>query len=393
MQLGDVRTGKWPENILGFARALRRAGVPVDSSRMALSVASARLVGLAHKEDLSYALESVLISRQEDLDVFRQLFDVYFKDPQVANKLLAQMLPSAQGQDTSKPKKARVSEALKPQAPVWPVDPAKTDKELEFDAAMTASDLARLRLADFNQLGASEFALVQRLARDIRLPIPKVHSRRKVNRPRGAHLNWSKALRTAAQMDGEFIVLPKLGRQLQTLPVFMLVDISGSMERYARLLLAFLHKATAHAPRRDVMAFGTGLSDLNPAFKLKDPDMMLQGCNVAIKDFAGGTKLGASLQELKTHHAHRLIAKRSLVLLVSDGLDTGDSEQLEASLKWLKGKSRKICWLNPLLRFEGYEPLAKGASVLDRYSDAKMAIHNLTHLEDLAKAIKDLVQR
>jgi uncharacterized protein with von Willebrand factor type A (vWA) domain len=360
---------------------------------MALSVASARLVGLAHKEDLSYALESVLISRQEDLDVFRQLFDVYFKDPQVANKLLAQMLPSAQGQDTSKPKKARVSEALKPQAPVWPVDPAKTDKELEFDAAMTASDLARLRLADFNQLGASEFALVQRLARDIRLPIPKVHSRRKVNRPRGAHLNWSKALRTAAQMDGEFIVLPKLGRQLQTLPVFMLVDISGSMERYARLLLAFLHKATAHAPRRDVMAFGTGLSDLNPAFKLKDPDMMLQGCNVAIKDFAGGTKLGASLQELKTHHAHRLIAKRSLVLLVSDGLDTGDSEQLEASLKWLKGKSRKICWLNPLLRFEGYEPLAKGASVLDRYSDAKMAIHNLTHLEDLAKAIKDLVQR
>ena len=393
MQLGDVRTGKWPENILGFARALRRSGVPVDSSRIGLSVTSARLVGLAHKEDLSYALESVLISRQEDLEVFRQLFDVYFKDPQVANKLLAQMLPSAQGQDTSKPKKARVSDALKPQAPVWPVDPAKTDKELEFDAAMTASDLARLKLADFNQLGASEFALVQRLARDIRLPIPKVPSRRKVNRPRGAHLNWSKALRTAAQMDGEFIVLPKLGRQLQTLPIFMLVDISGSMERYARLLLAFLHKATAHAPRRDVMAFGTGLSDLNQAFKLKDPDMMLQGCNLAIKDFAGGTKLGASLQELKMHHAHRLIAKRSLVLLVSDGLDTGDSEQLEASLKWLKGKSRKICWLNPLLRFEGYEPLAKGASVLDRYSDAKMAIHNLTHLEDLAKAIKDLVQR
>jgi len=393
MQLGDVRTGKWPENILGCARALRRSGVPVDSSRIGLSVTSARLVGLAHKEDLSYALESVLISRQEDLEVFRQLFDVYFKDPQVANKLLAQMLPSAQGQDTSKPKKARVSDALKPQAPVWPVDPSKTDKELEFDAAMTASDLARLKLADFNQLGASEFALVQRLARDIRLPIPKVPSRRKVNRPRGAHLNWSKALRTAAQMDGEFIVLPKLGRQLQTLPIFMLVDISGSMERYARLLLAFLHKATAHAPRRDVMAFGTGLSDLNQAFKLKDPDMMLQGCNLAIKDFAGGTKLGASLQELKMHHAHRLIAKRSLVLLVSDGLDTGDSEQLEASLKWLKGKSRKICWLNPLLRFEGYEPLAKGASVLDRYSDAKMAIHNLTHLEDLAKAIKDLVQR
>jgi uncharacterized protein with von Willebrand factor type A (vWA) domain len=194
-------------------------------------------------------------------------------------------------------------------------------------------------------------------------------------------------------MGGEFLVLPKLGRQMKTLPIFILVDISGSMERYARLLLAFLHKATAHATQRDVMAFGTGLSDLSQAFKLKDPDLMLQECNKAIKDFAGGTRLGVSLQELKAHHAHRLIAKRSLVLLVSDGLDTGDSEQLEIGLKWMRGKARKICWLNPLLRFEGYEPLAKGASVLERYSDARMAIHDLAHLEDLAKAIKELVLR
>jgi uncharacterized protein with von Willebrand factor type A (vWA) domain len=194
-------------------------------------------------------------------------------------------------------------------------------------------------------------------------------------------------------MGGEFLVLPKLGRQMKTLPIFILIDISGSMERYARLLLAFLHKATANATERHVMAFGTGLSDLSQAFKFKDPDLMLQECNKAIKDYAGGTKLGVSLQELKTQYAHRLIAKRSLVLLVSDGLDTGDAEQLEAGLKWMRGKARKICWLNPLLRFEGYEPLAKGASVLDRYSDAKMAIHDLAHLEDLAKAIKELVLR
>ncbi len=393
MQLGDARSGKWPENIMGFARALRRAGVPIDSSRISLSVAAARLVGLAHRDDLSHTLESVLISRQEDLEVFRQLFDVYFKDPKIAHQLLAQMLPSAQGQEAPKPKKARVSEALNPRAAVLPLKPPQADKELEFDAAMTASDLARLRHADFNQLDASEFTLVQRLARDIRLTIPKVPSRRKASRPRGAHLHWSKTLRTAAQMGGEFLVLPKLGRQMKTLPIFILVDISGSMERYARLLLAFLHKATANATERHVMAFGTGLSDLSQAFKFKDPDLMLQACNKAINDYAGGTKLGVSLQELKSQYAHRLMAKRSLVLLVSDGLDTGDAEQLEAGLKWMRGKARKICWLNPLLRFEGYEPLAKGASVLDRYSDAKMAIHDLAHLEDLAKAIKELVLR
>jgi hypothetical protein len=194
-------------------------------------------------------------------------------------------------------------------------------------------------------------------------------------------------------LDGEFLEMPKLGRQMQSLPILILVDISGSMERYARLLLAFLHKATENVKRRDVMAFGTGLTDLGHAFKHKDPDLMLEECNLAIKDFAGGTKLGESLLELKTRYAHRLQAKRTLVLLVSDGLDTGDSAQLEDSMVWLRGKARKICWLNPLLRFEGYEPLAKGAGVLDRFSDAKLAIHDLAHLEDLAKAIKDLIQR
>jgi hypothetical protein len=393
MKLGDARSGKWPENIMGFARALRRSGVPIDSSRIALGITSLQWVGLSNKQDMSYALESVLVSRQQDLEVFRQLFDLYFKDPQVANQLLAQMLPSAKGQDDSKPKKARVNEALNPQAPVYPHQPPQSQEELDLDAAMTASEWVRLRQADFNQLGAAEFALVERLAREIQLPLPKVPTRRKVSHPRGRQLHWSKTLQSASQLGGEFLMLPKLGPQLQTLPLLILVDISGSMERYARLLLAFLHKATAHAKRRDVMAFGTGLTDLSQAFKNKDPDLMLEACNQAIKDFAGGTKLGASLGELKSRFSHRLQSKRTLVLLVSDGLDTGDSAELEANLCWLKGKARRICWLNPLLRFEGYQPLAKGAGVLDRLSDAKLAIHNLEHLEDLAKAIKDLVQR
>ncbi len=273
---------------------------------------------------MSFALESILVSREQDLEVFRQLFEVYFKDPKVANKLLAQMLPTAQGQEDAKPKKARVSEALRPQEPIYPRDRPQPSEELELDAAMTASELVRLRQADFNQLGAAEFSLVQRLAREIALPIPRVETRRKVSHPRGMQLHWSKALKSAAQLGGEFLELPKLGPQLQPLPVLILVDISGSMERYARLLLAFLHKATEHVKTRDVMAFGTGLSDLTPAFKNKDPDLMLQACNKAIQDFAGGTKLGDSLNELKARFSHRLRSKRTLVLLVSDGLDTGD---------------------------------------------------------------------
>jgi uncharacterized protein with von Willebrand factor type A (vWA) domain len=171
----------------------------------------------------------------------------------------------------------------------------------------------------------------------------------------------------------------------------IIVDISGSMERYARLLLAFLHQATRSYPEREVMVFGTELTRLSAVFQCADPDEMLQGVNETVKDFAAGTLLGRSLHQLQVHHPRTLVAKRSVVLLITDGLDTGESQELETALQWLKRHCKTLCWLNPLLRFEGYEPLAKGASLLDRYADAKIAIHNLSHLEQLARALARVV--
>jgi len=172
----------------------------------------------------------------------------------------------------------------------------------------------------------------------------------------------------------------------------VLVDVSGSMERYARLLLAFLHTATRRAGRRDVFAFGTGLTDLTPAFRLADTDDMLAAAGAAIEDFAGGTRLGSSLAELRRHHARRLIGRRTLVLLISDGLDTGEPAPLDEELLWLGRHSRRLLWLNPLLRFEGYAPLARGAGVLHRHADAMLAVHNLDALEQLAASLAALMR-
>ncbi|MBS0608191.1 MAG: VWA domain-containing protein, partial [Proteobacteria bacterium] len=179
------------------------------------------------------------------------------------------------------------------------------------------------------------------------------------------------------------------------------VDVSGSMERYARLLLAFLHAATArvrvdgqaHRLRRDVFAFGTGLTDLSSAFKEADTDRMLQRAGQAIHDFAGGTRLGDSLASLRRQHARRLVGRRTLVLLVSDGLDTGEPEDLARELDWLKHRCRRLLWLNPLLRFDGYEPSARGAAVLHRAADAMLAVHNITRLQQLAGAIAGLIRQ
>ena len=387
MKLGDARAGKLPDNITGFGRALRRAGVPADSERIALATQAAQLVGVANKGDLRAAFEAVMISREQDRQVFRELFDAYFRDPELANKLLAQLLPSAEGKAEPSQRRPRVREALA--APNRPgrAAPDKADQEVDFDAAMTASDLDTLKHADFSALSGVEYHLVEQLARDIALPVPRLAARRRRPATHGDTLHWPGVMRRAARTGGELLQLPRLRRLQEPLPLLVLVDVSGSMERYARLLLAFLHAATRSQRRRDVFAFGTHLTDLTPAFRLADTDAMLEAASAAIDDFAGGTRLGDSLATLRLRHARRLVGRRTLVLLITDGLDTGEPEDLASELQWLVRHSRRLLWLNPLLRFDGYAPAARGAAVLHRYAHGMLAVHNLSKLKDLAAGL------
>ncbi len=393
MQLGDSRTGKLADNITGFGRALRRAGVRTDSARISLAQQAALLVGVGSKPDLSAALESVLVSREADRMVFRELFDVYFRDPQMANKLLAQLLPSAEGKAEPSKRRPRVREALSPQKAFGQAKPKQEDQKVDFDAAMTASDMQLLKHADFNALSGSEYRLVERLARDIALPMPDVPSRRTRPGSRGARIHWPGVMHHASRTGGELMRLPRLTRREQPLPLLVLVDVSGSMERYARLLLAFLHAATRGHQRRDVFAFGTHLTDLTQAFKLADTDEMLAAASHLIEDFAGGTRLGESLATLREQHARRLVGRRTLVLIITDGLDTGEPEDLGKELAWLRMHARRILWLNPLLRFDGYSPLARGAAVMHRHAHGMLAVHNLSRLEDLAASLAAVMKR
>ena len=394
MLLGDARIGKLSDNITGFGRALRRAGVKVDSQKIALANTAALAVGLDERDDLSAAFESVMISREQDRLVFRELFDVYFRDPKVANKLLAQLLPSAGGKAEPSKRTPRVQEALQAQKKFGQQTmPAAEDQKLAFDAVMTASDIARLQHADFNSLSATEYRLVESLARNIQLPLPKFASRRSKPSSSGHRMHWPGVMAHAAQTGGELMQLPRLKRQLQPLPLLVLVDVSGSMERYSRLLLAFLHAATRNQARCDVFAFGMGLTDLTPAFKQSDTDMMLGQASQAIEDFAGGTQLGVSLATLRTGHARRLVGRRTVVLVISDGLDTGEPAALVLELAWLRRRSRRLLWLNPLMRFDGYAPLAQGASALHVSAHGMLAVHNLSKLEELAASLAAIVKK
>ena len=397
-QLGDARSGKLADNLTGFGRALRRAGVPVDAARMALAQQALLLVGLA-RHDMAAALEAVLISREQDRQVFRELFAAYFRNPDVAQKLLAQMLPTAPEKSKGAPRRLRVADALAPLRAARQQHASTQEQKIEFDAAMTASDQQRLRRADFNQLSAGEYQLVQRLVREVALPLPRYASRRTCPGSRGSRPHWAAAMRRAARTGGEMLELPRLTRRDQPVPLLVLVDVSGSMERYARLLLTFLHAATApghgaarNVGRRDVFAFGTGLTDLTPAFRHADGDAMLAHASAAITDFAGGTRLGEALHQLRRQHARSLVGRRTLVLLISDGLDTGEPGALLQELGWLRRHCGQLLWLNPLLRYEGYRPTARGAEVLHRHAHGMLAVHNLESLQQLAHSIAAVLQ-
>ena len=391
MQLGDARTGKLADNIAAFGRALRRAGVPMDSSRIALAQTAAMLIGLDRKDDLAAALECVMIGQEQDRTVFAQMFEAFFRNPELAHKLLAQMLPQAQeSAKATVPRRARVQEALRTVSQSKNRPPAK-DEEVELDAAMSASQAIRLHHADFQSLNASEYRLVEQLARSIPLALPHVKGRRTQAGSLGHRLDWTRAMRDAARQGGELIRLPLLQRRKQHLPLLILIDVSGSMERYARLMLAFLHQSTRQVPR-SVFAFGTELTDLTGPFRMADTDDMLLAVSEKISDFAGGTRLGMSLGQLRAHHQRQLTGRRTIVLLITDGLDTGSTSDLSQELAWLKRHCRKLLWLNPLLRFDGYAPIASGAQVLNRHADGMVAIHNMARLQDLAQAIMRLLK-
>ena len=380
------------ENLAAFARTLQRAGVPIDSARVALAAQAAVQVGVARKDDVRFALEAVLVSRPQDRAVFDAVFDAFFRAPSEASalSLAAHVSPSDADPAELSAAQRRAQEALATPAVSQPLGPT-SDAPDEDPLALRASAYARLRQADFKSLSAQDARHMQRLLRDVRLELPQVRGRRMAASGQGTRLDWARAMQWAARHDGELVSLPQLQRRKQALPLLILVDVSGSMALYARWLLAFLHQATRKVPRA-VFAFGTQLSDLNAAFRQPDTDTMLESVNRTVRDYGSGTRLGEAVHALLTQHARQLVGRRTVVLLISDGLDTGEPEALEVSMRELRRRTRRVLWLNPLLRFAGYTPSARGPEVLSRCVDGMLPIHNLSSLEDLAHAVAQVVQ-
>lgn len=378
------------DNIVHFSRVLRTAGLQVGPDRVLAGIAAVEAVGFDRREDVRAALSAVMLDRHEQQVIFDQVFDAFWRDPKLLERLMYLMLPkiSGRGDQVQRQRTNRLAEALSaPQAPK-PPNPANqsAQEEVQFETTFSFSDRERLQRADFESMTAAEFALAKALAERMPLPVSPVIRRRFELAPRG-RINLRRTLhRMARQPEVLSPAFMQLQRELP--PLVVLLDISGSMERYARLFLHYVHGLTRRHLRVQTFTFGTRLTNITRCLRSRDPDVAMQLADQQVDDWKGGTRIGTCLEEFNRHWARRVLGQNAAVLLVTDGLDRDGEGQLTTAAEHLHRMAHQIVWLNPLLRFEGFEPRAAGVRALLPHVDRFLPVHNLASLADLGRALR-----
>jgi len=378
------------ENIVHFSRILRTAGLAVGPDRVLAAMAAVEAVGLDRRDDVHAALSAVMLDRHEQQPVFDAAFDAFWRDPKLLEQLMYQLLPKVTGRgDKHRPPRAnRIAEALAaPRAPE-PPNPANNtaEEELKFDTSFTFSDRERLQHADFETMTTAEFELAKKLAEELPLPVDPVQRRRHEPAPRGRIDLRATLLRMARQPQ---TLAPAFSRPRSELPTLVvLLDISGSMDRYARLLLHYVHGLTRRYLRVHTLTFGTRLTNITRALQNRDPDEAIKLADSQVQDWRGGTRIASCLEEFNQRWARRLLGANAALLLVSDGLDRDEHGDLTHAAAQLRRNAHQIVWLNPLLRFDGFEPRAAGVRALLPHVDRFLPVHNLASLVDLGRALR-----
>jgi len=252
---------------------------------------------------------------------------------------------------------------------------------------LTFSPREVLQTMDFESMSADEVARAKAAIAAMRLPIMAVPTRRFRRAHRGRRSDLRATMRAALRTGGDMIPLRWKARRRRHPPLVILCDISGSMSRYSRMLLHFMHAITNDRDRVHTFVFGTRLTNITRYLRHKDVDIALDKVADAVVDWAGGTRIGACLHDFNVHWSRRVLGQGAVVLFISDGLDRDNAEGLAAEIERLHKSCRWLIWLNPLLRYEGYQPKSLGAKAIMPHVDDFRTVHNLDSLAQLAAVL------
>src|SRR2546423_6589408 len=345
-----------------FARRLRAAGLRIGPDRVVDCVNALQITGPSRRDDWYWTMSAVLLSRQEQRPIFDQAFHIFWRDPKLAERMMQVMLPKAHGR-AAKPEEQqsqRLTDALFNQKR----EENAREQKIEMEARLTFSSREVLQRMDFDTMSAAELAEAKKMISQLRLPLPEIRTRRFYPDRSGRRVDLRASLRQSLREGGEIIPLVRAAPRELHPPLVVLCDISGSMNPYARMFLHFLHAITNDRDRVCVFVFGTRLTNITRQLRHRDVDVAMTKVSDIIKDWSGGTRIGASLREFNFKWARRTLAQNACVLLVSDGLDREAGEGPGGGMGRPATSPRSLGWGNPPLRYEKVEARPAGGGAL-----------------------------
>lgn len=390
MNVGNAKAnpeGRLAENILYFARTLRAAGMKLGPAAVVDCVRAVEQGGISDRDDFYWTLHCVLVTRKEDRPVFDQAFKLFWRSRELVEKMLQMFSPMmADDKPREKPDaaEARVSQAL------FPEEQKQQEferPEIEIDASFTASAREVLREKDFAQMNADEIALARQAMSKMRLPVREVITRRFKPVNRVAQIDPRKMLAKSMRTCGD-LVLPQFRERKEIEPpVVILADISGSMSQYSRTFLHFFHALSENRRHVHTFLFGTRLTNVTRQLRNKDIDVALQECADAVDDWSGGTRIAETLHDFNRLWSRRVLGQGAIVLMITDGLERSEDAELSHEMDRLHRSCRRLIWLNPLLRFDGFKAAAKGIRTMLPHVDEFRPVHSLDALSGLCSAL------
>lgn len=379
-------------HIITFGRVLRRLGWEVGTTQVMDAMRALELIGLRRREDVYQALYSIFVTRHEQRELFDQVFRLFWRKPATLPDIMQIILPGLQASRVPSSRSLRVRQAMAEAEQRKQRIPApENEKKPAVDLVLTYSPTELLRKKDFADFSTEEVIAAKQLLLDMRWPLARKKTRRRKPETNGRFLDLRRTIRRSMRQQGEMVKLSWHGFDSKPRNTVVLCDISGSMERYSRMLLHFMHTMTGGRRPVESFVFGTRLSRITRYLRQRDIDEAVSMVSDAVNDWAGGTRIGAAVKEFNYLWARRVLRSGSVVIIISDGWDRGDMQLLDCEMGRLSRSCNHLIWLNPLLGYSGYEPLTRGMHTAMPYIDEFLPVHNLASLEQLGTVLSNLL--